>query len=204
MEEKSLEEIMAGLADESTITVASTMPDNEPLVVKAEGFTEQPIHALSQNPIQEVQEMVEAESFMSKNIHKDMSVLEKDFVTMHRKAAVVDAKIAKIKSEYREVFEKIAVLEGIKSAALRDEQDLKDTIARKLFLTGQKSWKGMEVAFTYVKASFKDKFNMDKFKECEPNVWAKYVEKSPVKEYIRTKLDLLPIRDDELNDEEVK
>ena len=190
MENQTLEEIMSGLMSGDDTKEMSVTSDVDVVVKKKE----------QEDINKEVEEMKEQETFMSKNIDKDMNVLEKEFVSMERKAAIVDAKIDKIKRDNHEIFEKIAELELEKSEILKPKEDYREVIARKLFLMGEKKWSGLEVTFTYVAATFKDKFNMDKFKKEEPNVWAKYVEKNPVKEYIKTKLTLLPIKEEEMSD----
>lgn len=190
MENQTLEEIMYGLISGDDTKEMSVTSDVDVVVKKKE----------QEDITKEVEEMKEQETFMSKNIDKDMNVLEKEFVSMERKAAIVDAKIDKIKRDNHEIFEKIAELELEKSEILKPKEDYREVIARKLFLMGEKKWSGLEVTFTYVAATFKDKFNMDKFKKEEPNVWAKYVEKNPVKEYIKTKLTLLPIKEEEISD----
>lgn len=188
MENSTLEEIMTGL-------MSNDLKD-----MKIESDVDVVVKKKEQPEVDEVEEMKEQETFMSKNIDKDLSVLEKEFVSMERKAAIIDAKIDKIKKENSEIFEKIAKLELEKSEVLKPKEDYREVIARKMFLTGEKKWTGLEVTFTYVAATFKDKFNMDKFKTSEPNTWAKYVEKSPVKEYIKSKLTLLPIKEEEITD----
>lgn len=190
MENQTLEEIMCGLVSGDDTKEMSVTSDVDVVVKKKE----------QEDITKEVEEMKEQETFMSKNIDKDMNVLEKEFVSMERKAAIVDAKIDKIKRDNHEIFEKIAELELEKSEILKPKEDYREVIARKLFLMGEKKWSGLEVTFTYVAATFKDKFNMDKFKKEEPNVWAKYIEKNPVKEYIKTKLTLLPIKEEEISD----
>ena len=190
MENQTLEEIMCGLVSGDDTKEMSVTSDVDVVVKKKE----------QEDITKEVEEMKEQETFMSKNIDKDMNVLEKEFVSMERKAAIVDAKIDKIKRDNHEIFEKIAELELEKSEILKPKEDYREVIARKLFLMGEKKWSGLEVTFTYVAATFKDKFNMDKFKKEEPNVWAKYIEKNPVKEYIKTKLTLLPIKEEEMAD----
>lgn len=197
--EKSLEELMA---DISTGSVG-----NPPTEVEANFQNNDKVHAVSvitleNNVNEEVNEMVEESKndFYSIHIEEGLDQLEKEYVTMKRKEQAIDKRIAMIKEENAKVFEEIARLELLKGEVLKDEPKYKEVIARKMFLTGEKKWKGMEVSFTYVAQTFKDKFNMDKFKASEPNTWAKYVEKSPVSEYIRTKLDLLPVREDELKD----
>lgn len=190
MENQTLEEIMYGLMSGDDTKEMSVTSDVDVVVKKKE----------QEDITKEVEEMKEQETFMSKNIDKDMNVLEKEFVSMERKAAIVDAKIDKIKRDNHEIFEKIAELELEKSEILKPKEDYREVIARKLFLMGEKKWSGLEVTFTYVAATFKDKFNMDKFKKEEPNVWAKYIEKNPVKEYIKTKLTLLPIKEEEMSD----
>ena len=199
MEEKSLEEMMADIS--SVTTTAST--SDEMMVIDGSTIPfQEPVQIVSQSPIEstvneEVQEMIEAETFMSKNINKDMPTLEREFVQMEREAAVIDKKIDAIKAKYADVFKEIAELEVEKDKILAPKEDYREVIARKLFLIGEKKWKGMEVEFSYVGPSFKDKFNQTKFKEEQPVMYAKYVEKNPVKEYIKTKLSLLPIVLDE-------
>lgn len=153
---------------------------------------EVPLMAEGMKP--EVQEMVEEQysDFFNQNINKDMNVLEKEFVSMERKAAKIDAKIAMIKEQHSEIFKEIEELEKEKEEILKPKEDYREVIARKMFLIGEKKWKGLEVEFTYCAATFKDKFNSAKFKIEQPNMYAKYVEKTPVKEYIKTKLSLLP------------
>lgn len=198
MEEKSLEEMMLDL----TGNIETTPIPDEPVVVDL-GNKPLPkmVSVVSQSPYDNaVSEMIEmpTDYFYTKHIDMELSELEKEYVSMKRKEQAINKKIAMIKEENAKVFEEIAKLETLKSSITKDEDDFKNVIARKMFLTGEKKWKGMEVSFTYVAASFKDKFNMDRFKTEQPNIWAKYVEKSPVSEYIRTKLELLPVREDEL------
>lgn len=191
MENSTLEEIMSSLMSGNDTKEMKMESDVDIVVKKKEPES---------NTNEEVEEMKEQETFMSKNIDKDMNVLEKEFVSMERKAAIIDAKINKIKTDNAEIFEEIAKLELQKADVLKPKEDYREVIARKLFLMGEKKWSGLEVTFTYVAATFKDKFNMDKFKKEEPNVWAKYIEKNPVKEYIKTKLTLLPIKEEEISD----
>lgn len=196
--EKSLEELMA---DISTGSVG-----NPPTEVEANFQNNDNVHAVSvitlENKVEEeVKDMVEASKNDFYNIHIDegLDQLEKEYVAMKRKEQAIDKRIAMIKEENAKVFEEIARLEILKENVLKDEPKFREVIARKLSLSEQKNWKGMEVSFTYVKPYFKDKFNMDKFKMSEPKTYVKYLEKTPVNESVRTKLDLLPVREDELN-----
>lgn len=196
--EKSLEELMA---DISTGSVG-----NPPTEVEANFQNNDNVHAVSvitlENKVEEeVKDMVESSKNDFYNIHIDegLDQLEKEYVAMKRKEQAIDKRIAMIKEENAKVFEEIARLEILKENVLKDEPKFREVIARKLSLSEQKNWKGMEVSFTYVKPYFKDKFNMDKFKMSEPKTYVKYLEKTPVNESVRTKLDLLPVREDELN-----
>jgi hypothetical protein len=204
MEEKSLEEVMTELQGDSNISITNS--ESQPVDLQVNGN-----QTISQSPLEvihedikvpssnenkdevkpEVQEMIDNTSFMSQNINKGMDVLEKEYVSMERKASSIDDEIDKIKSENEEVFRKIAELELKKEEILKPKDDYRAVIARKLFLIGQKKWKGLEVEFTYVAGSFKDTFNKSKFMSEMPNVYVKYVEKTPVAEYVRTKLNLL-------------
>lgn len=151
----------------------------------------------------EVQEMVEENesNFYQQNITKDMDVLEKDYVKMERDAAIIDAKIIKIKEQYKEVFDKIDSLEKEKEKVLEHKDDYREVIASKLASLGEKKWKGMEVEFTYVAASFKTTFNKKRFEQEQPKLYAQYMDTTSVKAYVKTKLNLLPVLSDDIKEE---
>lgn len=209
MEEKSLEEVMSELSDGSITTTFSS--SEEPLVID---MSDKPlpneVSVVSQWVLpeektveQEVQEMVEEQhnDFYNQNIGKDMDVLEKEYVNMERKAAIAEAKIIKFKQDHKDIFDKIEELEKEQADALAPKEDYREVIAHKLATIGEKKWKGMEVEFSYFAPSFKKTFNKKKFEAEQPNMYAKYVEDTPVKEYIKTKLSLLPILPDDLKEE---
>lgn len=200
--EKSLEEIMTSLSDgvlnitndEITPTDTLNVPCSETLVsqppVQNEGIKE------------EVQDMIDSceESFYNKNIGKDMDVLEKEYVSMERSAAIIDAKILKFKQEHKDVFDALEALEKEKEEALLHKDDYREVIAGKLASIDQKKWKGMEVEFTYVAPSFKSSFNKKRFEQEQPKLYAQYLDSTPVKAYVKTKLNLLPILPDDIKD----
>lgn len=150
----------------------------------------------------EVQEMIEAEenNFYQQNIGKDMDVLEKEYVKMERDAAIIDAKILKLKQEHKEVFDALAALEKEKEEALVHKDDFRSVITDKLASLGEKKWKGMEVEFTYVAETFKTSFNKKRFEREQPKLYAQYLDSTPVKAYIKTKLSLLPVLPDDIKD----
>lgn len=210
MEEKSLEEMMSELSDGVTTTFSSS---TEPLVID---MSDKPlpdnVQIVSQWVVpeetpktaeQEVQEMVEEQhsDFYNQNIVKDMDVLEKEYVNMERNAAIIEAKIIKFKQDHKDIFDKLAELEKEQQDALLPKEDYREVIAHKLATIGEKKWKGMEVEFSYFAPSFKKTFNKKKFEAEQPNMYARYVEDTPVKEYIKTKLSLLPILPDDLKEE---
>ena len=55
----------------------------------------------------------------------------------------------------------------------------------------------MEVSFTYVEPSFKTSFNKKRFEQEQPKMYAQYMDTTPVKAYIKTKLSLLPFLHDD-------
>ena len=193
---------------EENITVASTFNSDEPLVVTP-NFIDDPILALSQNPVaekevkEEVQEMIDEQhsDFYNQHIEKDMDVLEKEYVSMERSAAIVDARIIRLKQQYKEVFDKLEALEKEKEKVLEHKEDYREVIARKLATIGEKKWKGMEIEFTYFPPSFKEVFNKKRFGAENPYLYSRYVDKQPVKEYIKQKLSLLPILPEDLKEE---
>lgn len=210
MEEKSLEEVMSDLS----VTTASTGPDTEEIKVAPVSFLEDPISAISQSPVeeqkltseevkQEVADMVEEQhnDFYNQHIEEDMSSLEKQYVNMERSAAIIDAKIIKLKQDNAEIFNKLAELEKQKEEALANKDDYREVIAHKLAIIGEKKWKGMEVEFTYYAPSFKESFNKKRFEKEQPNMYAKYLDKTPVKEYIKQKLSLFPILPEDLEED---
>lgn len=210
MEEKSLEEVMSDLS----VTTASTGPDTEEIKVAPVSFLEDPISTISQSPVeeqkltseevkQEVADMVEEQhnDFYNQHIEEDMSSLEKQYVNMERSAAIIDAKIIKLKQDNAEIFNKLAELEKQKEEALANKDDYREVIAHKLAIIGEKKWKGMEVEFTYYAPSFKESFNKKRFEKEQPNMYAKYLDKTPVKEYIKQKLSLLPILPEDLEED---
>lgn len=209
MEEKSLEELMATLSgqQDSTITVASTV-EGPISVDMSYRVLDEPVQAISQSPFDElkpeVQEMIEEQhsDFFNQNIEKDMDVLEKEYVKMERNAAIAEARIIKFKSENKAIFDKLEELEKAKEKALEHKDDYREVIARKLATLGEKKWKGMEVEFTYYAPSFKKTFNKAKFEAEQPNMYARYVENTPVKEYVKQKLSLLPILPEDIKDGE--
>lgn len=152
---------------------------------------------------QEVADMVEEQhsDFYNQHIEEDMSSLEKQYVNMERSAAIIDAKIIKFKQDNAEIFNKLAELEKQKEDALANKDDYREVIARKLAIIGEKKWKGMEVEFTYYAPSFKESFNKKRFEKEQPNMYAKYLDKTPVKEYIKQKLSLLPILPEDLKED---
>ena len=197
MDEKSLEEMMADISVGGTV--------EEPITVDM-STQELPetVQVVSQSPVkEEVQEMIEQqeENFFVINKDKTMDVLEKDYVKMERSAAIVDAKILKLKEKYKEVFDKLDALEKEKEKALEHKDDYRSLIADKMAEIGEKKWKGMEVEFTYVAATFKKKFNEKRFEQELPNLYAKYVEQTPVRAYIKPKLSLLPVLPEDLKEE---
>ena len=207
MEEKSLEEMMADISE--GVTVASTT--DEPMVIDmsnqplpAEVIINSPIYLPPENepkiPVDEVQEMVEEQhnDFYNQHIEKDMDVLEKEYVNMERKAAVLDARIIRFKADHKDIFEQLEKYEKEKEAVLEHKEDYREVIAHKLATIGEKKWKGMEIEFTYFPPSFKNVFNKKRFEMEQPNMYAKYVDKQPVKEYIKQKLSLLPILPEDL------
>ena len=139
--------------------------------------------------------------FYNQNIEKDMDVLEKEYVNMERKAAIAQAKIIRFKQDHKDIFDKLAELEKEQADALIPKEDYREVIAHKLATLGEKKWKGMEVEFSYFAPSFKNTFNKKKFEAEQPKMYAKYVEKTPVKEYIKTKLSLLPILPEDIKEE---
>lgn len=204
MEEKSLEEMMASLS-EGVITTT----ENEPFVIDMSNAPiPEMVSIVSQSPIQneevkaEVQEMIEEQhnDFYNQNIEKDMDVIEKEYVKMERSAAIVDAKILKFKQEHKEIFDKLAELEKEKEVALTHKEDFRAVITSKLASLGEKKWKGMEVEFTYVAPTFKTSFNKARFEKEQPKLYAKYMDTTPVKAYIKTKLSLLPILPDDIKE----
>lgn len=209
MEEKSLEELMATLSgqQDSTITVASTV-EGPISVDMSYRVLDEPVQAISQSPLDElkpeVQEMIEEQhsDFFNQNIEKDMDVLEKEYVKMERNAAIAEARIIKFKSDNKAIFDKLEELEKAKEKALEHKDDYREVIARKLATLGEKKWKGMEVEFTYYAPSFKKTFNKAKFEVEQPNMYARYVENTPVKEYVKQKLSLLPILPEDIKDGE--
>lgn len=210
MENESLESVMASLVDGSITTTFST--SEEPLVanMKDKPLTDE-VSIVSQRVApeeqktveQEVQEMVEEQhsDFYNQNIVKDMDVLEKEYVNMERNAAIIEAKIIKFKQDHKDIFDKLAELEKEQQDALLPKEDYREVIAHKLATIGEKKWKGMEVEFSYFAPSFKKTFNKKKFETEQPKMYARYVEDTPVKEYIKTKLSLLPILPDDLKEE---
>lgn len=210
MEDESLESVMASLADGSITTTFST--SEEPLVIDMKdkplpdevSIVSQWVVPEEQKTVeQEVQEMVEEQhsDFYNQNIVKDMDVLEKEYVNMERNAAIAEAKIIKFKQDHKDIFDKLAELEKEQQDALLPKEDYREVIAHKLATIGEKKWKGMEVEFSYFAPSFKKTFNKKKFEAEQPNMYARYVEDTPVKEYIKTKLSLLPILPDDLKEE---
>lgn len=210
MENESLESVMASLVDGSITTTFST--SEEPLVANMKdkplpdevSIVSQWVAPEEQKTVeQEVQEMVEEQhsDFYNQNIVKDMDVLEKEYVNMERNAAIIEAKIIKFKQDHKDIFDKLAELEKEQQDALLPKEDYREVIAHKLATIGEKKWKGMEVEFSYFAPSFKKTFNKKKFEAEQPNMYARYVEDTPVKEYIKTKLSLLPILPDELKEE---
>lgn len=206
MEEKTIEEMMADLSNEVVITTAST--SDEPMVIDmSDKPLPEQVSVVSQWVVPEtkpeVQEMVEEQhnDFYNQHIEKDMDILEKEYVNMERKAAVLDARIIRFKNDHKEIFDKLEALEKEKEKALEHKDDYREVIARKLATIGEKKWKGMEVEFTYFPASFKNVFNKKRFEAEQPNIYAKYVDKQPVKEYIKQKLSLLPILPEDLKEE---
>lgn len=199
--EKSLEELMSNLS-EGVITTTN----DEPMVIDmSDSPIQEPVQIVSQSQITEtevkpeVQEMIEENenNFYAQNIEKDMDVLEKEFVAMERSAAVIDAKIYKIKIDNSEIFDEIEALEKEKEALLEHESDYKEVITSKMASIGTKKWKGMEVSFTYVEPSFKTSFNKKRFEQEQPKMYAQYMDTTPVKAYIKTKLSLLPLLPDD-------
>ena len=143
--EKSLEELMSNLS-EGVITTTN----DEPMVIDmSDSPIQEPVQIVSQSPITEtevkpeVQEMIEENenNFYAQNIEKDMDVLEKEFVAMERSAAVIDAKIHKIKIDNSEIFDEIEALEKEKEALLEHESDYKEVITSKMASIGTKNWK---------------------------------------------------------------
>lgn len=210
MENESLESVMASLVDGSITTTFST--GEEPLVVNMKdkpltdevSIVSQWVAPEEQKTVeQEVQEMVEEQhsDFYNQNIVKDMDVLEKEYVNMERNAAIIEAKIIKFKQDHKDIFDKLAELEKEQQDALLPKEDYREVIAHKLATIGEKKWKGMEVEFSYFAPSFKKTFNKKKFETEQPKMYARYVEDTPVKEYIKTKLSLLPILPDDLKGE---
>lgn len=210
MENESLESVMASLVDGSITTTFST--SEEPLVANMEdrplpdevSIVSQWVAPEEQKTVeQEVQEMVEEQhsDFYNQNIVKDMDVLEKEYVNMERNAAIIEAKIIKFKQDHKDIFDKLAELEKEQQDALLPKEDYREVIAHKLATIGEKKWKGMEVEFSYFAPSFKKTFNKKKFETEQPKMYARYVEDTPVKEYIKTKLSLLPILPDDLKEE---
>lgn len=208
MEEKSLEEMMSDLSDGVITTTASTT--DEPFVVDMSNAPiPEVVSVVSQSPIQEeqkpeVQEMIDENenNFYSQNIDKAMDVLEKEYVKMERDAAIIDAKIIKLKQEHKEVFDALEALEKEKEEALTHKDDYRTVIADKLASIGEKKWKGMEVEFTYVAASFKTSFNKKRFEQEQPKLYAQYMDTTSVKAYVKTKLNLLPILPEDLKEVE--
>jgi len=208
MEEKSLEEMMSDLSDGVITTTASTT--DEPMVVDMSNAPiPEVVSVVSQSPIQEeqkpeVQEMIDENenNFYSQNIDKAMDVLEKEYVKMERDAAIIDAKIIKLKQEHKEVFDALDALEKEKEEALTHKDDYREVIADKLASIGEKKWKGMEVEFTYVAASFKTSFNKKRFEQEQPKLYAQYMDTTSVKAYVKTKLNLLPILPEDLKEVE--
>lgn len=209
MEDKTIEELMSELSDGSITTTFSS--SEEPLVVDMSDMPfPEIVSTVSQSPIgeqkdamQEVQEMIEEQhsDFYNQNIEKDMDVLEKEYVNMERKAAIAQAKIIRFKQDHKDIFDKLAELEKEQADALIPKEDYREVIAHKLATLGEKKWKGMEVEFSYFAPSFKNTFNKKKFEAEQPKMYAKYVEKTPVKEYIKTKLSLLPILPEDIKEE---
>lgn len=152
----------------------------------------------------EVQEMIDESenNFYSQNIEKDMDVLEKEYVKMERDAAIIDAKILKLKQEHKEVFDALEALEKEKEQALEHKDDYRSVIADKLANIGEKKWKGMEVEFTYVAATFKTSFNKKRFEQEQPKLYAQYMDSTPVKAYVKAKLSLLPVLPEDLKESE--
>ena len=179
MEEKSLEEMM------SEISVMN-------------------IDETNSNEIKsEVAEMIEESenNFYAQNIVKDMSVLEKEYVRMERNAAIVDAKIIRLKQDNKEVFDALDALEKEKQQALTHKEDYREVITNKLASIGEKKWKGLEVEFSYVDATFKKSFNKKRFEQEQPKLYEQYVDSTPVNAYIKTKLKLLPILPEDIKEE---
>ena len=209
MEDKTIEELMSELSDGSITTTFSS--SEEPLVVDMSDMPfPEIVSTVSQSPIgeqkdamQEVQEMIEEQhsDFYNQNIEKDMDVLEKEYVNMERKAAIAQAKIIRFKQDHKDIFDKLAELEKEQADALIPKEDYREVIAHKLATLGEKKWKGMEVEFSYFAPSFKNTFNKKKFEAEQPKMYAQYVEKTPVKEYIKTKLSLLPILPEDIKEE---
>lgn len=210
MEEKSLEEMMSELSDGVTTTFSSS---TEPLVID---MSDKPlpdnVQIVSQWVVpeetpktteQEVQEMIDSSenNFYSQNIGKDMDVLEKEYVKMERDAAIVDAKILKLKQEHKEVFDALDALEKEKENALTHKDDYREVIADKLASLGEKKWKGMEVEFTYVAPTFKTSFNKKRFEQEQPKLYAQYMDTTSVKAYVKTKLNLLPVLPDDIKED---
>lgn len=150
----------------------------------------------------EVQEMIDESenNFFLQNKDKDMDVLEKEYVKMERDAAVIDARILKIKQEHKEIFDAIEALEKEKEEVLVHKDDYREVIADKLASLGEKKWKGMEVEFTYVAATFKTSFNKKRFEQEQPKLYAQYLDSTPVKAYVKTKLSLLPVLPDDIKE----
>ena len=207
MEEQSLEEMMSSLS-EANITV--TQSTGEPLIIDmSDKVIDSPVSIVSQSIIDEtkpeVQEMInnDENSFFNQHITKDMDELEKEFVVMQRQAAILDARMIKYKEKYKEVFDGLAKLEAAKAEVLKHEDDYKEVITSKLGSMGESKWKGMEVAFTYVKPSFKTTFNKARFEKEQPKLYAQYMDQTPVKAYIRTKLSLLPLLPEDIKEGDV-
>ena len=207
MEEKSLDEMMSELSSGVITTFTSS---EEPLVIDmSNNPLPDEVSIVSQWPVpektveQEVQEMVEEQhsDFYNQNIVKDMDVLEKEYVSMERKAAIAEAKIIKFKQDHKDIFDQLEALEKERDNALTPKEDYREVIAHKLATIGEKKWKGMEVEFSYFAPSFKKTFNKKKFEAEQPNMYARYVEDTPVKEYIKTKLSLLPILPEDIKEE---
>lgn len=196
MEDKSLEEMMADISTGATTETPITIDmSNQELP--------ETVQVISQSPIkEEVQKMIDnQDNFFNENKDKPMDVLEKEFVGIERQAAIVDAKILKVKEQYKEVFDRLAALEVEKATALEHEADYKELITRKLEELGEKKWKGMEVSFTYVASTFKRKFNEKRFATAYPNIYNQFVESNPQKAYIRTTLNLLPVLPEDIKEE---
>lgn len=139
-----------------------------------------------------LEEMGVIPSLYDEHIDDSMSVLEKNYSKMLRAASDIDEQIEEFKKANSVIFQTLQDLEKQKEEILAPTDEWKKLILRRLELSGEKKYKGMEVDFSYVAATTKKNFNKGRLEKELPAIYEKYVDKIPQKAYIKTSVHLLP------------